>query len=162
MRISSIDRGLSRHSASSEGSWTAELVRERLIEAFEIDRRLPRVGPVRMKGWLFDTVDSFSDRVHQGELASERVLEAWAHGSVSAEEITRMEEAFDWPRRHLVNGHAVEAKCLLAATFCIASRRSISAMLRGRGWSRQTFYRRVDAGATAIAEALNRRGLPVR
>ena len=155
MRISSIRRTLSRDTAEAS-AWSAELVRERLIEAFEIDRRLPRVGPARTKGWLMQTLDSFADRVAQGELASEYVLEAWAYGSVTASEITRMEEAFGWPRRYLVNGHAVEAKCLLAATFCIAYRRPIGAMIRQRGWSRSSFYRYVDAGAAAVAEALNR------
>jgi len=128
MRISAVDRALSRHTTEAP-AWTAKIVRERLIEAFEIDRRLPRVGPARMKGWLMQTLDTFADRVHQGETASEYVLESWARGSVSAAEVTRMEEAFGWPRSYLVNGHAVEAKCLLAATFCIAYRRPIGAML---------------------------------
>ena len=64
--------------------------------------------------------------------------------------------------RILVNGHAVEAKCLLEAALCTARGISISQMLRQRGWGRASFYRRVDAGASEIADALNRCGVPVR
>jgi len=164
MRISAIDRTLARNTTTTTPpAWNAELVKERLIEAFEIDRRLPdRVGPTPIKGWLFDTVDTFADRVAQGELASERVMDEWERGNVSAAEVSRMEEAFAWPRRYLTNGHAVDAKCLLAAALCIARGRSIGHVLRERGLDRAAFHRRVEAGASAIADALNRGGAPVR
>ena len=44
--------------------WTADWVKARLAEAFEIERRIPggRVGPAVIRSsWRTDTVDTFSD-----------------------------------------------------------------------------------------------------
>ena len=87
--------------AARPDCWTADWVKVRLAEAFEIERRIPggRVGPAVIRSsWRIDTVDSFSDRVHQGELAREEVWRTWARaGGATPQEVTRMEEAMSWP-----------------------------------------------------------------
>src|SRR5262245_13233076 len=102
--------------------WTAALVRARLVEAFEIDRRLPngRLRPLRST-WRITTIDSFADKVAQGEVAREAVWEAWARsGSVTAEEVSRWEQAFSWPAKVLAEHHPVECRALLAWAACSA------------------------------------------
>src|SRR5262245_19882106 len=175
MRSSSIDRQLARpFNLNGDTSappnalppqWTAAHVRVRLVEAFEIDRRLPngRLAPLRST-WRIATIDTFADKVAQGELASEYVLENWARsrGMVTAAEISRWEEAFGWPGAILTQDHPAECRCLLAWAACIAFGRPLARELRKRGWPRSTFLRRVESGAAHIADYLNERGVAVR
>ena len=88
MRTSTLERDLSLRPLAGAGelerpsAWNADWVKHRMVEAFTIERRIPdkRVGPAIVKGaWAkIDTTDSFADRVHQGELAREKVWEKWA------------------------------------------------------------------------------------
>ena len=174
MRTSAIDRQLARPFNLNGDAfappntlppqWTAAHVRTRLVEAFEIDRRLPngRLAPLRST-WRLATIDTFADKVAQGELASEYVLEQWARsGSVTAPEVTRWEEAFGWPGKVLAERHPAECRCLLAWAACIAFGRPLARELRKRGWARSTFLRRAESGAERIAGYLNERGVLVR
>jgi hypothetical protein len=150
-----IDRALGIHAAPA--SWTTVLVRERLVEAFELERRLPgHVGPARLRSaWLVAPLDSFADRVAQGEAPRADLWRAWARaGGLSPEEVARMDQALDWPRRFLLPAHAVEAKCLLGWALTRAQGRSLCAVLRSRRFARSTFLRHADAGAARIAAAL--------
>ena len=172
MRTSSLDLDLSYSPLGDPGElerppvWTADWVKHRMIEAFVIERRIPdkRVGPAMVRNtWKIDTIDEFSERVGQGEIARENVWEKWARaGGATAREVSRMEEALSWPGLVLSNGHAVEGKVLLAWGFCTAYGRPVRALLRKRGWSRSTFYRYVDTGSARIADHLNARAVAVR
>jgi hypothetical protein len=102
LRTSTLDRDLNYTPLAGElerpAQWTADWVKHRLIEAFVIERRMPdkRVGPALVRShWVsIATVDSFADRMAQGEIARENVLDAWARvGGVLPFEISRMEEA---------------------------------------------------------------------
>jgi hypothetical protein len=94
--------------------WTPDRVKERLVEAFEIERRIPggRVGPAVIRSsWPTNTRDSFSDRVHQGKTVREEVWRAWARaGGATPQEVTRMEQALAWPGSILANGRAFEGR----------------------------------------------------
>src|SRR5262245_48799808 len=172
MRISTLDRDLSygfpvANHEQPPTAWTSDWVKHRLIEAFTIERRIPdrRVGPAMLRSyWPAGVVDSFADKVHQGELAREDVWRKWARaGGATAHEVSRMEEALSWPGSVWANGggRPVEARAILAWAHCIASGYSISRLLRRHGWSRSTFYHRVEAGAEIIARHLQGRGVVV-
>jgi len=173
VRISTLDRDLSYTPGIGTGelerpsAWTGEWVKHRIVEAFLVERRLPsrKIGPALVRShWASMTVvDSFSDKVHQGELAREHVWDKWARaGGALPYEVSRMDEALRWPALVLSNGHASEAKVLLAFALCTAYGRSLRALLAKRGWSRSTFYRAVDRGSARIAEYLNARSVAVR
>jgi hypothetical protein len=97
--------------------WTGAWVCHRLVEAFEVERRIPdrRVGPALMHDtWRLTTTASFSDRVNQGELAREHVWDSWSRAAGARPfEVSRMDEALSWPSAILANGRAVEGRCLL-------------------------------------------------
>jgi hypothetical protein len=146
--------------SSSSAPWTAEIVRERLVEAFEVDRRLPRD---RRQGtgssWPAAPIHEFADIVHwdAGE-QRERVWRSWERSPAAPAEVTRMEEAFGWLRWvPMRERQALEAWAQAAAT-----RRSVSALLAKRGLKRSTFYRQRDNAARRIADKLNREGLTAR
>ena len=134
------------------GIWTAEIVRERLVEAFEIDRRLPR-DRLRTTGsaWPASPIHEFSDIVHwnSGE-QREQVWRSWERAPASPQEVTRMEEAFGWLQHR-------EARELEIWAKCVALGLSLSAAMKHKGWSRTSFYRKRDASAQALADRLNRK-----
>ena len=173
MRTSTLERDLSYTPLGNGGelerpsAWNADWVKHRMVEAFTIERRIPdkRVGPAIVKGaWTkITTTDTFAERVDQGELARENVWEKWARaGGALPYEVSRMEEALTWPGVVLSNGHAAEAKALLAWAFCVGYGRPLRQLMRKRGWSRSTFYRAVDSGSARIANHLNARAAAVR
>jgi hypothetical protein len=134
--------------------WTGELVRDRLVEAFEIDRRLPRdrMGKTG-SAWPAKPIHEFVDVVYWNEGEQrERVWESWERSAgVSPQEITRMETAFLW----LQWLPTEERRNLEAWAFATATRRSVSAILRKRGLPRTSFYRLRDKAADSIAGRLN-------
>ena len=153
-----------RDAAVRPEHWTAAWVKLRTAEAFEIERRIPggRVGPAAIGSSWPGTVDSFSDRVAQGETARADVWRAWARsGGATPQEVTRMEEALAWPGAILANGRAFEGRCLLLWAHAQAGGPPLTQILATRGLSRATFYRHVTNGATRIARALEARGLAV-
>jgi len=138
--------------------WTGEMVRDRLVEAFEIDRRMPGTGMRRAaSAWPVKPMHSFADMVSwdAGE-ASERVMTSWERGPASPQEITRMEEAFEWLQHLSTN----EARELEIWAKCVALGLSLSAAIKHKGWSRTSFYRKRDAAAQFLADRLNRKTNP--
>jgi len=131
-------------------TWTATLVRERLREAYEIERRMP--GRRRSSSaWLFPTVDTFADIVGRTDVEPVRL------SGVTAEEMTRWAEAVAWLR--ILRSYPLEGKYLAAWAACSGS---VRLMLARRGIPRATFYRRIIDGSERIARALNNRGVRVR
>jgi len=137
--------------------WTGDWVRDRLREAFEIERRLPRSTNSFPSGWPFPVIYEFADVVGWDD-ARARVWADWkrARGAYPYE-VSRMEEAFGWFA--ILKDHAGERRCL--AAWAIANT-SVRAIVARRGWSRATFYRRVLGGSKRIADVLNARGEQVR
>jgi hypothetical protein len=134
--------------------WTGEMVRNRLVEAFEIDRRLPRErSRTAGSSWPAKPIHEFVDVVYWNEGEQrERVWESWERSAnVSPQEITRMEAAFGWLQWVPME----ERRNLEAWALATATRRSVSAILRKRGLPRTSFYRLRDKAADSIAAKLN-------
>jgi hypothetical protein len=147
---------------SSPATWSAEIVRERLVEAFAIDRRMPgerRYGRMA-SAWPASPLHSFADQIHWGDDdARKRVWESWERGSgASAVEVSRMEQALGW----LGWVPMTERRCLESWALATATNRSVSALLAKRGLARSTFYRHRDHAAQRIADRLNKTGVDVR
>ena len=141
--------------------WTPRLVQQRLREAFAVELRLP--DSERPRGltsvWPASPVHEFRDMVNWPDVR-ERVWQSWARakGGVFPHEVSRMEEAQGW----LLLIEEGERRCL--AVWALAAARGIPVrkVLRQRGWSRTTFYRKVDGGSAHIAAILSERGVAVR
>jgi hypothetical protein len=151
-----------QQSAPPPATWSAEPVLERLVEAFEVDRRLPggrRYG-VLASAWPAAPIHGFVDQLHWGDDdARKRVWESWERGSgATSAEVSRMEQAFGW----LQWVPMTERRCLEAWAMATATRRSVSAILAKRGLKRSTFYRHRDSAARRIVDRLNRTGVEVR
>ena len=140
--------------AAHPTQWTGELVRNSLVEAFEIDRRLPRdrMGKTG-SAWPAKPIHEFVDVVYWNEGEQrERVWQSWERSaSVSPQEITRWEESLAW----LTWLPDDERQSLHAWALAAATNRSVSAILRKRGLARTSFYRLRDKAADSIAARLN-------
>ena len=69
-----------------------------------------------------------------------------------------MEEAQGW----LLLVEEGERRCLGVSALAAASGTPVRKVLRQRGWSKSTFYRKVDSGSAHIAAILGERGVAVR
>ena len=122
--------------------WTPRLVQQRLREAFAVELRLP--DSERPRGltsvWPASPVHEFRDIVNWPDVR-ERVWQSWARakGGIFPHEVSRTEEAQGW--LVLLEG---ERRCL--AFWALAAARGIPMrkVLRQRGGSRSTFYRRAE------------------
>ena len=139
--------------------WNGELVRERLVEAFRIEKRMPGQRFFKTaSSWPATPLHDFCDVLHWDD-ARERVWQNWERASgVFSYEVSKMEQAFSW-LLWLPDG---ERRCLAAWSAASARNLSVRAMLEKRHWSRTTFYRRLDQAAQRIADRLNRQGVAVR
>ena len=141
--------------------WTPRLVQQRLREAFAVEQRLPDSGRPRglVSFWPAAPVHSFTEILHWTD-ARERVWQSWARskGGVHAFEISRKEEAQGW----LLLVEDGERRCLGVWALAAARGIPVRKVLRQRGWSKSTFYRKVDRGAVHIAAILGERGVAVR
>jgi hypothetical protein len=142
--------------------WSASWVQRRLIEAYSVERRLPQ--PRRrliFNAWPKPMVE-WTDIVGRADTVREEVLQSWEYANlgVSAEELTRMDDAQDW-MRVILAPYPEERRCLSQWATAISYRRSVRRLLVQRGWSRTTFYRYVTAGAHIVAMELRRQGQPV-
>jgi hypothetical protein len=150
-----------QHPTPSPATWSAEPVLERLVEAFEVDRRMPagrRFGKLT-SAWPAAPIHEFTDIVHwdSGE-QRERVWQSWERAPASPQEVTRMEESFGWLRWVPMT----ERKMLEAWASTTARGLSVSATIRKGGLSRTTFYRHRDRAAQRIADRLNKQGVTAR
>ena len=69
-----------------------------------------------------------------------------------------MEEALGW----LLLVEEGERRCLGVWALAAARGIPVRKVLARRGWSRTTFYRKLDSGAARIAAILSERGVAVR
>jgi hypothetical protein len=137
--------------------WTPADVLGRLLEAYEIERRLPgprRQNAPRGSSWPAITHE-FADLAGWGDEAREAVWADWARArGAHAYEVTRMEEAIGWLRVLDVG----ESRALEAWARAMATGASLRKVLVRLGYSRATLYRRRDEGAKRLARWLNERG----
>ena len=108
-------------------TWTPEHVGARLVEAFRIVTRDPRVGPRQhANGWP-DYVREFGDLTD----AIEDEMIAARRERVTADEVSRMTEALSWPMRFL-DGKPLQADALMFWALATARDRDMAAMLNAR------------------------------
>ena len=153
-----LDRPLSFTAAR----WSAELVRARLIEAFEVEAKLPGPRGNRGSSSAWPTMyREFEDVVAWSDEARGEVWLQWARAKgAHPYEVTRMGEALDWLA--LLADYPGEQKCLHVWAQTKALRRSLAKACRIKGWDKQTFYRRLKAGSERIADELNKKAVMVR
>ncbi len=160
MTALALDRLATIHTATR---WDGELIRARLVEAFEIEARIPDgKGPRRSSASAWPTMArEFGDIVGWATEAREDwwIQAARAKG-VHAYEATRMYEALDWLT--LLKDRPEEQKMLHAWAATRALRRSLKKVCKIKGWDKQTFYRRRNDGSARIADELNRKAVAVR
>jgi hypothetical protein len=158
-RISTIDRAIPG-TLAPPATWTALHVRNRLIEACQIEKRMPRDGHRQTGSWV-PVLHEFADVVGWAD-ARDRVWARWERAcGAMPHEITRMEEAFTW-LRELAHAFPGEARCLSTWAVAQAHGASLQRLLRHRRWSSSTFHRKLATGSERIAKGLNRMGAPVR
>lgn len=149
--------------AAVPAQWSSSWVQRRLVEAYAVERRLP---PARRRllvasAWPAMQVE-FQDVVGRADEARQEVFQSWEYArlSVSAKDISRMEEAHDW-LLVILAPYPQERLCLAQWAAAVAYHRSLRRLLLKRQWSRSTFYRYVTAGAHVIACKLIQHGRPV-
>jgi hypothetical protein len=144
----------------SHATWSAEPVLERLVEAYQTDRRMPGDRPHRVgSAWPAAPIHSWQDKVHwSGAEERERVWRSWERAPASAREVSKMEESFSWLRWVTT----VEREVLEAWASTVARNLSVSAMIGKRGLKRTSFYRHRDHAAQRIADRLNAQGVTAR
>jgi hypothetical protein len=107
--------------------WTPEHVQNRMVEAFRLVRRNPRVGPrINANGWP-DYLREFSDltdMIEDEDLAERRA-------KITAAEASRMNEALAWPMQFLA-GKPLAADALMTWAYAIAIKRDMAALLAHR------------------------------
>ena len=136
-------------------SWTPELVFARLIEAADIEWRLPpaRLGPAAAGGFWPGYVHSYSDMVQWGDkrLAEEREMRA-KRLHPSAAELSRWEEvSLGWVNDLIPTG---DRTLLRAYVRCIVRGRSFSAWCNDVRLNRRTAYRRIHRALERLATTL--------
>lgn len=107
--------------------WTPEHVQNRLIEAFRLVRRNPRVGPrVNANGWpeYLREFSDLTDMIEDEDLAELRK-------KITASEASRMNEALAWPMQYL-EGKPLAADALMTWAYAIAIKRDMAALLAHR------------------------------
>jgi len=150
--------------------WDTLLVKERLVEMMQVLNRLPaRIGPRAysnsMPRHLYDSDDlrgqrEFFDLRQYARVAAIEVMTRNRNRvrvMPSAAEITRAEEAMEWPMRYL----KLKEKSVLAEAVCLGALWTMAgddvvAACKRVAISRRTFYRRQDLGLYIIAIGLTR------
>lgn len=140
--------------------WSAAWVQRRLVEAYMVERRMPRTRRPTTNSWPAMQTE-WEDLVGRAEEARHEVLDSWEllRCGVSAEEVSKMDAAQDW--LSLLKAYPEERMCLARWAAAIAYGVNLSQMLMERGWARTSFYRKVTAGSYIIALELERQGEPV-
>jgi hypothetical protein len=155
---------LDQITARAPATWTGELVKLRMLEAFTIEQKLPADRHFIKKvttAWPAQPLTEFHEMVgwDEGETRL-RNWQSWenAKGAFSYE-ISRMEEAFGWLR------WLSQIECDYLTAWALGKikgtpRRKI---LRKHGaWTKTTFYRTIDNAVQLIATRLNGEGVQVR
>ncbi|MGH6823470.1 MAG: hypothetical protein ACREC4_08270 [Methylocella sp.] len=146
--------------------WDAGLVGKRLVEAFAVLDRTPRVpGPRAPGGNWPRTVTEWADQLAHAELeeSERRTRGEEANRSViypSAAEITHMETAFGW----LSEMRAKDSGMALVATLWAmraARGRSIRRLCAEQHWVPYVFFRKRAKALEFVAAMLNARAVPL-
>ena len=147
-------------------AWTPDHVARRLVEAFRILDRLPRIATPRQAGnhWPRHRVE-WADQLAQAELpAAERRDREMARNALafrpSGGEIARMDAALEWLRdlRALDPGLALVTSLWALRT---ARRRSVRALCREKNWAPHTVYKLRARALDHLAATLNAGGIAV-
>lgn len=146
--------------APAGSAWSAAAVRERLVEAFEIELRIPGGrGVTRSSSWTFPVLHEFAEVVHWTD-ARDRVWEQWARTrGVLPHEFDRWQETVGW--FGILRDYPEERDCLAQWAILRARRRPLHLALRRYSGSRSSFYRAVEAGSDRIACRLNVDGVDI-
>jgi hypothetical protein len=147
---------------TAPAQWSGAWVQWRLVAAYSVERRMPRLRRRPIASAWPATVVEWEDVIGRAEQARHEVWQSWelANAGVSADDVTAMEEAHDW-LRVILKPYPTERLCLGQWATAIAYGRSVRRLLQQRRWSRTTFYRYVTAGAHVIAIELQCQGQPV-
>jgi len=152
-------------SRQAELRWDAELVKKRLQEAARgCERLVGRVGPSRKSGFWPDMTIEFADQV---AMMGTKELEAFyraknraQRGGLGDREISRIEEAIQWPSRYLsADACANERQALKVWIWCEAKDESFSRFYVIACTHRSTALRRRDKAFDLILEGLLRDGV---
>jgi hypothetical protein len=141
--------------------WTGAWVAERMIEAFRILDRLPeRLYPRAYRASAaFLSGPDFADAV-AAEATRDRRAFSWGPVRPSAAEISRMEAAFDWPRRYSA-GDTMAGGCLFAWAHARARNRFPHWFLKRHALTKRGFHEMRLRACYAIAVGLARDGIAV-
>ena len=146
--------------------WTPDHVARRLVIAFRILDRLPRVRGPRQPGdhWPGHRVE-WADQLAQAELPdSERRDRAEWRNRVGLKptgvEIAQMEASLDWLRDLRATDSGLALVTSLWALRA-ARRRSVRGLCREKKWAPHTFYRLRARALGHLAATLNARGIAV-
>jgi hypothetical protein len=146
---------------ASSAIWSPDHVKARLVDAFDLERRLPDNERPHGVGssWPAAVWHEFGDLIGRSDEARAEVWRIWER-AYGPREVSLMWEALDWLK--LIRDFPREQRDLKAWAFLKARGISVRDALDRRGLSRATFYRQRDRGAVRIAEQLERTGVVVR
>jgi hypothetical protein len=137
-------------------NWTPEHMGKRVIEAFEVMMRLPKVpGPKEPGGNWPQIFHDADDKRGWGQYLHDREDEKnRTRVRPSGIEIKRMEIIFDWlsQLRKTDEGMGVIVR---AWAIYRSQHRSIRGLCKARGWGFTAFYKRLDRGLSAMASHAN-------
>lgn len=165
LRVNSLERPYLEQNEPIPELWTPDHLSRRLVEAFTVLRRLPRVkgprtpgnhGPAYMHDWadrLAQVEDPEILKEHQAEQNRDR-------SQPSALDIQHMEMCNEFLRSFRDQdelGALVLARWALASAFG----QSVARKAKEMGMAKSSFYARRESGLKACAAMLNRRGISV-
>lgn len=145
--------------------WTPDQVGDRLVGAFKVLAKMPRVkGPRQPGGHWPRHVVEWADQLAQADLPrAEREARANARNELafrpSPADITQMDMTLEWLR----DLRLIDADLALVLTlwaYRSARGGSLKKLCLERDWAPHTFYRQRTKALQCIAEALNGRGAP--
>ena len=149
----------------AELKWDADLVKLRLREAARgCERLVGRIGPSKKSGFWPEMTVEFADQVAMlgtKELdAFYRAKNRTQRGGLGDREISRIEEAIEWPSRYLsADEFENERTALKVWTWCEAKDESFARFFRIACEHRSTALRRRDRAFEIILRGLIRDGV---
>jgi hypothetical protein len=156
-----------RDMIAAKDLWVPKMVEERLIEAVRIaNYTAGSVGPRGYgSGLPGELVALLGQPENEGEKtwwerASIDSEEARPKRAISAQKVTKMEEAIRWPLTYL-DGQDGPCRVLALYLRCkVTKGRPFNAAVKKKKWSRATAYRVRDRALSIIAQGLNRDRVP--
>jgi hypothetical protein len=137
-------------------AWDAEHVGRRLVDAFAVNDRCPRVRGPRGAGnsWIAEIPQEYKPSADErSKMPSPRV-------APTGLELEHMEMAFDWLR---LLRQADSALASIAGQWALAIARgqSIKALCQRKSWALRTFHRKRSQALEWIVTRLEQCGIPV-